>query len=317
MRRYHHLAACYLPALAVVAVLIATPRFQTFAIGNLLTQAVLFTVIAALPAHRTRRMSYVDIAWPWGLVAIAVQVALRSPRFGAATAAVTAAYLAIGLRMGLPGLLHLVRAGPLRGEFARYRYQRIRWAAAGWKRERVPMQLEIFLQGLANASVLALPAGLLGLDRDQRLAPLQLVALGAWAGCWSLEWLADRQKRRFAAAMPRGATCDAGLWRHSRHPNYFFQWLGWDALALAATAPLLRLSDTVPPPAFAVLALGLIAGPAFMLWTLLHLTGIEPAEHYSLRRRPDYAEYQRTTNRFLPGPRRPAEARAGAREARA
>jgi hypothetical protein len=159
--------------------------------------------------------------------------------------AISAAYLAIGLRMGAPGVVYLARFGQLKAEFHRYRYQLIRWADAGWKGERVPMQLEIYLQGLANASVLALPALL-----------------------------------------------DVGLWRYSRHPNYFFQWMGWNALALVAW----RGSG--------VLTIALLGAPAFMLWTLVYFTGIKPSEHYSVRKRPGYVEYQRITNSFVPGPRR-------------
>jgi steroid 5-alpha reductase family enzyme len=296
-----HLLATYIPALGIVAVLAFFAPLSSFAVCNLATQSILFSAVAAIPAWRSGLMSYVDIAWPWGLVAIGVEIPIFSARLGPAALAMAVAYVAIGLRMGLPGAVHLARFRRLRGEFARYRYQRMRWEAAGWRDERVPMQLEIFIQALANASVLALPAMLAACDRDQSLPA---VGLSAWAGCWLLEGLADRQKGRFAARAARRATCDIGLWRYSRHPNYFFQWLGWVALAVAATPSLLRLAAASPAPEVAILALALAGAPAFMLWTLLELTGIKPSEHYSLLRRPGYGEYQRTTNRFVPGPRR-------------
>ena len=304
MRRYHHLVATYLPALGMIAVLIATRRVSSFAIANCVTQTVLFTAVAAIPAYRTTRMSYVDIAWPWGLVAIGLQVPVYATRFGAASAAIATVYLAIGLRMGLPGLVYLARFGRLKGEFARYRYQRLRWAAAGWGGERVPMQLEIFVQAFANMSVLAVPAIIVTADPDQRLELFQVIALVVWLRCWSLEWLADRQKRQFASHAKRAATCQIGLWRYSRHPNYFFQWLGWVALAAAAAPSLVRVAQGGSATHTGTLALALVAAPAFMLWTLVYLTGIRPAEHYSAQKRPGYAEYQRTTNRFVPGPRR-------------
>jgi steroid 5-alpha reductase family enzyme len=284
--------------LAVVAMLIATPRVSSFAIGNLAMQAVLFTAVAAIPALLSGKMSYVDIAWPWGLVAIGLQVPVYAPGLGPAAVAISVVYVAVGLRMGGPALLYLARVGRLKAEFHRYRYQRIRWAAAGWRGERMPMQLEIYLQGLASASVLAVPALLVASDRDQRLDAFRLTALVMWAGCWSLEWWADRQKRRSGARADRTATCDVGLWRYSRHPNYFFQWMGWNAVALAAA------------PGAGALILPLLGAPAFMLWTLVHLTGIKPSEYYSVRKRPAYGEYQRTTNSFVPGPRR-AAGRAG------
>jgi steroid 5-alpha reductase family enzyme len=219
--------------------------------------------------------------------------------------------------MGLPGLLYLGRFRRLKGEFARYRYRRLEWRAAGWGAERVPMQLEIFLQGLANVSVLAVPAMLMAVDPDQRLSAFQLTALGMWAGCWSLEWHADRQKRRYAARGDRTATCNVGLWRYSRHPNYFFQWLGWVALALAAAQSLVDLAQWTSATQTATLALALAGAPAFMLWTLLSLTGIKPAEHYSVQKRPGYAAYQMSTNRFVPGRQRSLDAAAQVQEARA
>jgi steroid 5-alpha reductase family enzyme len=54
-----------------------------------------------------------------------------------------------------------------------------------------------------------------------------------------------------------------------------------------------------------------------MLWTLLELTGIKPAEHFSVQKRPGYVDYQRTTNRFVPGPRHRDETAALAQQVRA
>jgi steroid 5-alpha reductase family enzyme len=219
--------------------------------------------------------------------------------------------------MGFPGLVYLARFGRLKGEFPRYRYQRLRWAAAGWGGERIPMQLEIFVQALANMSVLALPALVVAADPDQRLELFQVLAFVVWLRCWSLEWLADRQKRLFASHAKRTATCQVGLWRYSRHPNYFFQWLGWVALAAAAAPSLAGVAQTASATQTGTLGLGLVAAPAFMLWTLVYLTGIRPAEHYSVQKRSGYAEYQRTTNRFVPGPRRRANPAGAAQQVRA
>jgi steroid 5-alpha reductase family enzyme len=313
MRRYAHLASAYVPAAVFIVALSARPQYSGFVVRNVLVQASTFALLAAVPAYRTGLMSYVDIVWPWGLAAIGAQAALFAPSRDPQAIAIATVYLAIGLRMGLPGLVYLVRHRRLPGEFPRYRYQRVRWEQAGFRGERLPMQLEIFLQGLANASVLAVPAVLLAFDRAGGLSVLETVALSLWAGCWSLEWLADRQKRRFSSAArlrgERRRTCDTGLWRYSRHPNYFFQWMGWNALALAALPALVRIAHVASAPESSVIALALLAGPAFMYWTLVHFTGIRPAEHYSVRKRPDYAAYQRSTNRFVPGRPRPRHAR--------
>ena len=314
MRKYRDLLVGYAPMLATAGVLISDEHFSDFAMGNVVTQAVLFTVLAAIPAYRTGTMSYVDIAWPAGLVVIGLQVPIYATRLGPSAIAVAAVYVAVGLRMSLPGIRYLLRFHRLTGEFGRYRYRKFRWEAEGWQSVRVPMQFEIWLQAMANTSVLAAPALLVTADADQHLHPIQILALLMWAGCWSLESLADRQKRQFAARAERTATCDVGLWRYSRHPNYFFQWLGWVTLALAVTPTLVQLRYTVSATTLATLALALAAACAFMLWTLLELTGIKPAEYFSVRKRPGYADYQRTTSTFVPWPRRHADGQSARQE---
>jgi steroid 5-alpha reductase family enzyme len=50
--------------------------------------------------------------------------------------------------------------------------------------------------------------------------------------------------------------------------------------------------------------LGLLLASRFMYATLVYITGAIPSEHFSVDKRPGYADYQRQTNRFFPGPRR-------------
>jgi steroid 5-alpha reductase family enzyme len=87
-----------------------------------------------------------------------------------------------------------------------------------------------------------------------------------------------------------------GLWRYSRHPNYFFQTLTWVAYALIAVA--------APWGWIAFLA------PALILYLVLFVTGVPPAEESSLRSRGDaYRRYQAETSAFVPWfPRRSSTA---------
>ncbi len=95
-----------------------------------------------------------------------------------------------------------------------------------------------FLQIQAAAAAL-LALSMLAAARSPRPLGAQdavavLVLLTAIAG----EGLADAQLRRFRADAARhGQVCDIGLWGLSRHPNYFFEWLGWFAYPLFAFAP--------------------------------------------------------------------------------
>lgn len=114
------------------------------------------------------------------------------------------------------------------------------------------------------------------------------VLLAAVAG----EAVADRQLARFRADPANaGKVCDVGLWGLSRHPNYFFEWLGWCAYPLIA-APW---AGGTP---FGWLAL---LGPLMMYVLLVHASGIPPTEGHMLRSRGDaYRAYQEKVRAFWP-----------------
>jgi steroid 5-alpha reductase family enzyme len=106
------------------------------------------------------------------------------------------------------------------------------------------------------------------------------------------EALADAQLKRFRETPAnKGRVCDAGLWRWSRHPNYFFEWFGWLAY------PVIAISSDYPWGWVTLLA------PVFMYWILVHVTGIPPLEAQMLRSRgARYRDYQSRTSMFFPLP---------------
>ena len=118
-----------------------------------------------------------------------------------------------------------------------------------------------------------------------------LVLFAAIAG----EALADAQLRAFRARHPGGpGVCDQGLWGLSRHPNYFFEWLGWVGYAVIAIGPDGHLG-------WGWLAL---TGPAFMYVLLVHVSGIPPLEAHMLRSRgAAFRATQRRIRAFWPVPR--------------
>ncbi|MCO5063502.1 MAG: DUF1295 domain-containing protein [Rhizobiaceae bacterium] len=108
------------------------------------------------------------------------------------------------------------------------------------------------------------------------------------------EGIADAQLARFARrASAPDTVCDVGLWSLSRHPNYFFQWLGWLGYAIVAIGP----SGTWPWGWCA------LAGPLMMYWLLTRVSGIPPLEEHMMQTRgAAYSEYRRRVNAFWPGP---------------
>ena len=117
-----------------------------------------------------------------------------------------------------------------------------------------------------------------------------LILLSAIAG----EALADAQLKRFRERPAnQGRVCDVGLWRWSRHPNYFFEWLGWLAYPVIAISPDYGWGWAT------------LLAPAFMYWILVYVTGIPPLEEQMLRSRGErYRDYQSRTSIFFPLPPR-------------
>lgn len=100
--------------------------------------------------------------------------------------------------------------------------------------------------------------------------------------------ISDYQLSRFRANPDnRGKTCRIGLWKYSRHPNYFFEWLHWFIYPLLAVG--------TPYWYFTLIS------PAMMLYFILFVSGIPPTETQALQNRgDDYREYQKTTSAFIP-----------------
>jgi len=156
-----------------------------------------------------------------------------------------------------------------------------------------PRRMFIFLQNQAMGSIPLVFAIFLAAQ-----TPLQLLRLQDFVGAAILlvaivgEALADAELKRFRTdPANKGHVCDVGLWRWSRHPNYFFQWFGWLAYPVIALSPSYGWG-------FATLL-----APIFMFWILNFVTGIPPLEAQMLRSRGDaYRDYQQHTSKFFPLP---------------
>jgi steroid 5-alpha reductase family enzyme len=305
MRQFLHHLLHSLPYAVVLVVLLLCAPLRAFALSNLLLQLLLFLTVAILPALRTGRMSYVDVAWPLGLVLIGVQTLVFSDGWTARSTIVALLYVLAGgrmARMALYGWWH----GALNGELPRYQYQRARWHRRGW-RETPARLYEVASQGFANMSLLALPALLQAANPAPALTPLEIVGYLLWLAAFAFEASADAQKLRFGQRMReqgrRGEICREGWWRYSRHPNYFGEWMVWNALALSSLSSLHALSYIAPTWQVQVLFLALIFLSHTMYTVLVYYSGAMPAEFYSLQKRPGYADYQRQVPMFFP--RRP------------
>jgi len=301
-----------------IACLLLSPQLSAASTLNGVLQLLVFLALAHVPAAMTGRMSYVDLAWPWGLVTLGLQPLLSPDQDQGwldRRTLVAAAYTFAGFRMGLGAVLLLVK-GHLNEEMPRYLYQRLRWAKKGvtdessWKFQ-IEMQKEIFVQALCNMGILAIP--LMLQSQSYLKSPLTLLEVGAWT-VWLVALLvehkADLQKKAFvrqcAKDKVKDEVCEVGLWRYSRHPNYFCEWMVWCSLVVSSLPSLFAFIAAEQEPLIAKvgLSVGLIFVVHAMYQCLVNYTGAVPAEFYSIKKRPAYADYQKRVNMFFPGPRK-------------
>ena len=147
------------------------------------------------------------------------------------------------------------------------------------------------LQG-ALAWVIALPL-LPAISSDSALSGIDFIAAVIWLVGFTFEAGGDYQLSRFKAREDnRGRVLETGLWRYTRHPNYFGDFCIWWSFYLFALAAGGWWS---------------IVSPLLMSVLLLKVSGVAMLESTISDRRPEYAEYIRRTNAFFPGPRRNAK----------
>jgi steroid 5-alpha reductase family enzyme len=174
-----------------------------------------------------------------------------------------------------------------RGEDPRYAAMRARHGSK-W-----PLRSLAIVFGLQGALVLlvGLPVhAVMGLTSQPPLGWLDALGAAVFATGLGIESLGDLQLARFKAKPEnQGRVMNQGLWRYTRHPNYFGDFLVWWGLFLVAAAT-----------GWGALS---VAGPALMTVLLLRVSGVTLLEA-SMKQRPGYAEYIARTSAFFPRPPR-------------
>lgn len=234
-----------------------------------------------LLARRLDNYGIVDVAWSYAFGALATFYAAAGTGWGVRRALLATLVAIWSLRLGTHLFVRVASHHP--DEDSRYVQLRRDWAAVFH-----PKMFGFFQ--LQAVSVVALGAGFLGVVQNPtpHFHALEIAGAVLWLLALTGESVADAQLAAFKREPAhRGAVCDIGLWRYSRHPNYFFEWLIWVAFGIFALAS---------PWGW----LGIV-GPAGILFLLLRVTGIPLAEAQSLRSRGDaYRRYQARTSAFVP-----------------
>ncbi|MDA0753185.1 MAG: DUF1295 domain-containing protein [Candidatus Marinimicrobia bacterium] len=297
----------FIPFIACWILLFNSNNFQSVALINGIAQLALFLFVVCIPIWKTGRMSYVDIGWPWGVALIGLITYCQANDITLSKTLVVTAYVLIGSRMGL-GALKMWSMGLLKKEFPRYEYQKIRWEKSNKANTSLAMQVEALSQGLANASFLAIPIFLISVSPSTQLSPLEIIGFAIFLFSIVFETIADYQKLKFLKEMKhqnkQNMVCDIGLWKYTRHPNYFAEWMVWNGLIIASIPSYISLFDSEELWLWIMIGIALLYTSRIMYITLVYLTGAVPSEYYSSQKRPAYKAYQQSTNIFFPGPKK-------------
>jgi steroid 5-alpha reductase family enzyme len=229
---------------------------------------------------RTGNAAIVDAGWAGGLAILGVLYSALGGGYWLRSAILAAMTGIWGLRLAIYLLMTRIIGHPEEGRYQELRRQ--------WK-TNIRFKFLLFFEFQALLCVvLAVPFLIAARNPAPRISILGWAGVAIWIIAMAGEIAADDQLNKFKAdPSNKGRTCQAGLWRYSRHPNYFFEWLIWMGFALFAV--------TSPGGWW-----GLIS-PALILYFLLRVSGIPATEAQALRTRgEEYRRYQRTTSAFVP-----------------
>lgn len=237
----------------------------------------LFFIVATI----IKDNSIVDMGWGIGFVLVAVYLFFQTKQY-APLAVITVLTSIWGIRL----FYHILKRNHRKGEDFRYRKWREEWG-----KYVVPRAfLQVFMLQGAFMYIISLSAILTAEQAKKPTEEMNLLLLGIGVGIWCLgfcfEALGDYQLKRFIGnPSNKGLLMNQGLWKYTRHPNYFGEailWWGIFLIALSGGASV-----------FAILS------PITITMLLLFVSGV-PLLEKAMKDRPGYQEYSRKTSVFIP-----------------
>jgi steroid 5-alpha reductase family enzyme len=237
-------------------------------------------VFTWLLAARWNFYSLVDIAWAYGIGLIALIYGSIGEGEASRRGLLSTLAALWSLRLGTHLLIRLKAEFP--NEDRRYAKLKTAWGPSA-KRNF----FWVFQSQAASQPILCIPLALAA-ESASSLSALDFLAVFICLIGLLGEAASDAQLKRFKAdPQNSGHVCNAGIWRYSRHPNYFFEWIIWCGFAcLGLSGPWGWISSF---------------SPILMFFLLNFVTGVPPAEAQSLLSKGDlYRQYQRQTSRFFP-----------------
>ncbi len=237
--------------------------------------------LAYFICRRVDNYGFVDVVWSYAFAPLAGFYAWAGSGWAPRRLVLAAMVSLWSVRLGT----HLLRRVAAHHPVEDGRYVQLR---RDWAGNFGPKMAGFFQLQAASVVLLGVPFLLPVLNQAERWSGWEFAGIGLWLLALAGEALADAQLAAFKRDKAnKGRVCDAGLWRYSRHPNYFFEWLVWVAYFVFALGS--------PWGALALI------GPASILFLLLRVTGIPLTEEQAVRSKGEaYRRYQATTSAFVP-----------------
>ena len=252
--------------------------------GLALTLSVALAVFAAswIVGRRLGRYNVVDVAWGLAFVAIAVTALAWARGHGYGATSRQTLVLALTAAWGLR--LSTYMAVRSRGLGEDPRYDAMLERATG-SRDTYAL-IHVFLLQALVAWFVSLPVQLAMFERS-RLGPIGILGSLLWAIGFGFETVGDAQLASFKRdPANKGKVMDRGLWRYTRHPNYFGEACLWTGLYLVASQEWIGAVTMLSPIA--------------MTYFVAAKTGKPLLERGMLDSKPGYADYVRRTSGFFP-----------------
>ncbi len=260
--------------------------FEALAINAAILLAII--IVLWLISLKIDDVSFIDAFWGAGMGVMALTSYLQLPERGLVATVLMVMTCAWGFRLGI----YLIRRWSAEGEDKRYKLILKKDREAG--RFASAALTKVWLMQAVLLFAVSSPAqvGILAADDGNSLGPLAWAGIAVFAIGIFFEWVGDWQLSRFKAdPANQGKVLDTGLWRYTRHPNYFGDFMAWWGIwIVCASVGWIYAAATV-------------IGPLFLSFTLTKWSGAPLLERGMAKTKGDkYADYKARTSPFFPRP---------------
>lgn len=237
---------------------------------------LVFQSITFLFALLLKRNDIADVCWGAGFVMIVISLFLKYP-ISPPAAATYLLTMVWGARLSI----HLFYRNKKKQEDFRYRAWREAWGKHFiWR-----TYLQVFLLQGFFMWLISIPIQITAIDNSANWNGWMWAGIGVWLIGFYFQAIADAQLQQFMLHKREGQILESGLWKYSRHPNYFGEILMWWGIGIIA-APLEQGW------------LGWI-GPITITWLLTKVSGVPMLER-KYKNHPQFEAYKKRTPALLP-----------------